>query len=248
MKQNNEKVAKTINIAPNIVESSSTAETTAEKQAREYKNKKIARRRAKSAQHTSDVSSNADKRYDVLALYHQLNYIAVQAAIKELNMKPVVIDNTHLWLIDLSFEEFEKVKNALIKCHFETKQHKQYKVRVAGYKHNAVIKTEKREKKPTNNKPEVAAAAKAARKANNKRVASNRGRHLTGRKANKPVHTSGTRDTSSLQKKLSARIKKACRAVERKEQIRAIQAKSRANKGIPAHKIRPVQKELKFAA
>ena len=240
-----------VEIAENIHESSSTKETKASHKAREERKARKARRRATRARAkvaSSSTSQKEDRRYNILAQYHQLNYGAVQAALKELNVKPTVINNTRLWINNVSKEEYEKIRDALIQCHFETKQHKQYKVRVAGYRHIEFVEKKKKEKKPTNNKPDVALAAKKKRKAAKLKVANNRGRHLTGRKANKSKHSPGTKDTSTYKKKLLLNAKKACELLKQKDKDREAQAKSRASKPISKHKTGKADKQLSIAA
>lgn len=235
-------------VSTGIVETSSEFNVT--KHVKRYiKRKKAeirrnARRRA-TMNKREKASVEAPKMYTVLVQYHQLNYTAIKAELEAIKMKPSVIDNTRFWMQDVTAEALEKLKEAMRKCHFETKQGKQYKVRLAAYKAVAHANKEKEKKKPTNNKSDTAKAAHDKRRELNKKKAVNRGRHLLGRNDKKMSHKPGVSDTSSIAKKLSDRVKKAVKASERAERDRAAQAKSRANKGIPQPK---KGKQLEIAA
>lgn len=207
--------------------------------------RRAARKRARlNKRGTSSIEAPA-KAYTVLVQYHQLNYAAIQEELKELKLKPDVIDNKRFWISNVDSSTLEALKEAMRKCHYETKGGKDYKVRLAAYKYIEKNKTETKKKKPTNNKPNVAYAAKEKRKLVKKKVATNRGRHLIGRKANKKSHSPAVQDTSSIMRKLKSRIKKAVRANDRREKDVLLQAKYRANKGIPQPK---KGKQLEIAA
>lgn len=200
----------------------------------------------------TSIEAPQDKIYDVLCQYHQLNYTAIKAELEENNFKPTVIDNTRFWIIGINGVDLEKLKEAMRKCHFTTKQKKEYKVRLAAYKHIDKTPKEKKEKHPTNNKPEVASTAKKARKARiaesfKKRIG-HKSRRASANKlrSQKNVnHKPGVLNTCSIVKKLQERTKKAIKANECAERDRATQAKSRANKGIPKPKN---GKQLEIAA
>lgn len=234
-----------VDITQNISESSSTPETDEQKKAREEHNARRAYRRATNAQKqvTSDTSEN--KRYDILAQYHQLNYSAIQSAVKELNVKPKIMTNTYLVILDVDAEEFDKIKQCLLKCHFETEAHKQYKVRVAGYKHHTVLKYEKSEKKPTTNTAEKAAKAKCTRKQAKKDAFVKRKTKTTLASMKAKQHKPGAKDTSNTTRKIAKRIKKACKYLAKKESMRSI-AKKRVYVKKPKQKA--TQGTLKFAA
>ena len=242
----------TKDITKNIVESSSTAQTNEEKKARKEHEANRARRRAEHAQKKVAASSGStaqeSKRYDVLAQYHQLNYVAIQATIKELKITPKLMNNTYLVIKDVSYEEFEKIKNALIKCHFETNSGKQYKVRIAGYKCNTILKSSRTPKKPTNNTTEAKASAKNRRKAKNLTNFANRKKHTISRKAKKPGHPSATKDTSNRNKKLTARVKKACAYIAKKENMTTNKSKAKNLAEVRKRNTKAVQGNLKFAA
>lgn len=244
--KNNSPVLETV--SPGIVETSSEFNVT--KHVKRYiKRKKAEMRRNARKRATMNkrekASVEAPKLYTVLVQYHQLNYTAIKAELEAIKMKPSVIDNTRFWMEDVNAESLEKLKEAMRKCHYETKQGKQYRVRLAAYKAVPHANKEKEKKKPTNNKPDVAKAARNARKEAKIKKAANCGRHLLGRNAKKVSHKPGVLDTSSIAKKLSDRVKKAIKASERAERDRAAQAKSRANKGIPQPK---KGKQLEIAA
>ena len=234
-----------VDITDNISESSSTPMTEEQKKAREEHNARRASRRATNA--TKNVVTAEDiknKRYDILAQYHQLNYVAIQAAIKELQLKPKYMVNTYLVITDVSHDDFEKIKEALLKCHFETAKHKQYKVRVAGYKHNAIIKSEKAEKKAPANNANVAAKAKQARK-ETKRVAFVNRKTKTLADVKTVSHKPAVKDTSSRARKISKRVKKACKYLAKKENSHMSTKVVHMTK---KPKNKAVQGALKFAA
>lgn len=172
-----------------------------------------------------------EKAYTVLVQYHQLNYAAIKEELATLKLTPDVIDNNRFWLSNVNTETLDAIKAAMRKCHLKTRGGKEYKVRLAAYKYHPKTEKPKGDKKPTGNKPAVAHKAKVERKFVKKKTAANRGRHLLGRKANKPSHKPGVADTSSIAKKLKERVKKAQKAIARTEENKAVQAKSRANKG-----------------
>lgn len=234
-----------VKITPNISESSSTAETKEKSKARLQHEAERARRRAK---RTNKVADTKQYNYDILVLYHQLNYDKIQAAVKDNNFKCSIIDNNRLWMIDVDKETMEKAKIAFIACHFETSQHKQYRVRFAAYRHVEKPKVTKEKKKSNDTKP-LAQKAKATRKAigralyekNKKGARPKRKRGLFSKYAKR--HSPGTQDTSSFARKLSLRIKKAMKHAEKAEKV---SAKPSIPK--PAKPGKPKQQELKFAA
>lgn len=223
-------------IDENIVETTSTfdGKKCAARYLRRQKRKarRAARKRAMMNKRNSSSVESAPKTYTVLVQYHQLNYPAIQEELKKLELKPTVIDKTRFWANNVDADMLAKLKEAMRSCHFETTQHKQYKVRLAAYKALPIRDAAPVEKASTNNKPDVAAAAKRKRKAINAKIFVNRGRHLIGRKADKPNHKPAVLDTSSVSKKLRERIKKAQKAIERVEKNNALQAKSRAPEAI----------------
>jgi hypothetical protein len=143
----------------------------------------------------------------------------------------------------------EQAKEAFIACHFVTKAGKEYKIRFAAYTHVEHPIARENNKAPTNNKPEVAKAAKAARKAAKLTRFKARPKHSKNHKANRTDHKPGNQHYSSLEIKLKERIKKAAKQIVRAERDRATQAKSRASKGNskPSFK-HGKQQTIKFAA
>ncbi|WP_173431832.1 hypothetical protein [Sharpea azabuensis] len=243
--KNTAKDVHAVNITKNIVESSSTPETKEKVKEREERAARRASRRAANAHKPVTAEDIANKRYDILVQYHQLNYSAIQAAIKELGIKPRFVTNTYLTILDVSNDDFNKIKERFIKCHFETDKHKQYKVRIAGYKHNTILKTENKEKKSTNNSATVANKAKMARKAMKKAAFVSR-KPKTLADVKTKSHKPATKDTSSRSRKLSKRVKKACRYIAKKEAMKNTVVNHTI---VPKkHKTKAVQGALKLAA
>lgn len=249
-----------VEIDNGIVESSSEGETPAKTSKRcLIRIKKAIRRAARKRQMMSKKGKvsieNPNKHYDVLVLYHQLNYPAIQEAVKENGFKCTMMDNSHLWINNIDKETLDKVKAAFIQCHFRTKQGKEYKVRLAAYGSKSQVVKSTKEKKPSNNTPEVALAAKKARKKNNTIKALGHLGHKTKRaqagklrSQKEHNHKPGVFDTRSIVKKLQNRVKKALEASVRAEKDRASQAKSRASKPITKAKSGKPGKQLVMAA
>ena len=106
-----------------IVESSSEGETPAKKTKRcLIRIQKAIRRAARKRQMMNKKGKisveNPNKRYAMLVLYHQLNYAAIQGAIKELSLLCTTIDNTHLWINNVDKETCDKATKAFLNCHF----------------------------------------------------------------------------------------------------------------------------------
>lgn len=253
-----------VEIDNNIVESSSKPTDLAALAGRALKRAKRAIRRqarirkAMNKKGTHSIE-NPKKLYTVLAQYHQLNYQAVKDAITENKIDCTVIDNTHLWINNVDEELLKTIKRILIACHFETKNGKEYKVRIAAYRSKLQVTTKREVKKPSNNTNEAKLAAKQRRKANNKAKALSWIGHGIRRKMAKKSrsskrnnkygsHLPAVCDTSSILKKLRKRIKKASQAVVQTEENKTVQDKSRASKAILQHKAGKHDKQLNFAA
>lgn len=246
-----------VEIDNNISESSSEGETPAKKTGRVlHRIAKAIRRAARKRQMMNKKGATSvevpDKKYKVLVQYHPLNYTAIKAAIEENNLQCIVVEKDHLWMDGVDSETLAIARKALLACHFRTKQGKEYKVRFAAYRSTLQVVKKNKQKKSTNNKPEVALAAKKQRKKNNlekalKYVGHKQHRAAAGslRSQRKHNHKPAVLNTSSIAKKLHERVKKAIAASERAERDRAAQAKSRANKGIPQPK---KGKQLEIAA
>lgn len=216
------------------------------------------KRHEKNKRDKSTIVDPTTKTYKVLVQYHQLNYEMIKAALEEGKFTPSVIDNSRFWINKLSYEDLEKLKEAMRSCHFKTKQGKEYKVRLAAYRYvESKDTTDKKEKKPSANTKEAKVAARTARKQNNLARAKAKIGHksrrakasmLRSQKKKKVNHKPATIDTSTIAKIISKRAKKAVQAIERKEKEKAVQAKSRASKGIPKPKKGSAGKQLKIAA
>lgn len=243
MAQHKNKKVYRVDVTKNIVESSSTPETKEQRKRRENHATQMARRRATGEQKKDDIKEN--QKYDLMALYHQLNYNAIKDKISSLNIKPSIINNSYLFITNLDYETSNKVKDALLECHYETKMRKQYKVRITTYKHLEKDIIHKRERKPSNNNVEIVSKAKAERKNRKKECFKSRKPHTSGRKEKKVSHQPGVLDTSKILKKITLRAKKACAYLEKKEREAKRQLHHLANIK-EKHSKKPIQKTINF--
>lgn len=243
-----------------IVESSSEGETPVKKTKRcLIRIQKAIRRAARKRQMMNKKGKISveipDKRYVMLVLYHQLNYAAIQGAVKELGLLCTTIDNTHLWINNVDKETCDKATKAFLNCHFKTKQGKEYKVRIAVYADVVSVRKPERTRGHSNNTDEAKLAAKKTRKAKNivkaaswvghKQRRAAAGKLRSQKKAN---HKPGITDTSTFRKKALVNAKKAAKMLARAEKNLAAQAKSRASKPIPKAKSGKPGKQLVMAA
>lgn len=205
---------KSMPIAKNLVDSATEKEV---KSARLKRQEAKARHRANKDNVEKISLENSNKRYDVLAQYHQLNYPIIQNIVEEHKLKCAAINNNRLWIIDVSKEEYENIQKWLAQAHFITNQGKPYRVRIAGYKHVEKSTKEKSHpnKKPTHNTTEKKAAAKKARK--DAKVAA-----FKARKKNRSRRKHTTNDCgcgphlSSMERKLRKEVLKAVKFLNKK--------------------------------
>lgn len=205
-----------IEISENITDSSFDKESNKKHKNRLKRQRKIARRRANKANiEKSSLEYSKKKRYNILAQYHQLNYSTICDIVAEHKIKCDAINNVRLWVLNVSFEDMNNIRKWLSEANFKTKQGKEYRIRVAAYKH--IDKVPKKEshnnKKPTNNTKEIKIRNKASKKKANIAKFKSKTKHI--RIKEHKSHSCGPH-LSTLERKLAKEIKKAVKFLSKK--------------------------------
>jgi len=216
----------------------------------------------------NNTTSNEVKKYNLIVQYDPKCTKVVKATVDEHKIPHSVMTDTFMTIPNLTMEEVENYKALLRPCKVSSSDGtRTYNIRFGAWKY--VEKKTINEKKPhthTNNTPEVAAKAKAERKAKKALEKFKKNEHKDDKKKEQPPvygrnskaynyrHgksnfkntykvTPGTKE-NNLEKKLRQRAQKACKFIDKQNKKKtltvAVNSRKKASK--------PVQKELALAA
>lgn len=203
-------------------------------------NKRRADRKAKLARilENKTKSDPSIKKYNILVGYDELLVVDVKNILKENNIHPKIITDYYFYMPEASLNDVNNVKKALqgLKFEFKAKDGSVKKVYKIRYFCASKFVEQKKKKKPSGNKTKIVKKVVVLNKWKKANHGINKRTLLRGK------HSSGS-NLTNYEKKTLARVKKACKYLNKLETKKATVTPKKAKfKGTQ----KPIQQKLNF--